>query len=324
MGRTTLKQLAELAGLSVATVSRVVNGDDAVSPATRKRVLALAEQVGFRANRAARRLKTGQTHVIGFVLERDAQSDAFARPLLLGLTDVLETEQYHVVVKPEDPLNPMSTVAYFSDAQVADGLVITHTQKNDKRARWLIDQNVPFVSHGQTELGHDWVDFDNHAFAEQGCRALQGMGVERIGMIPPPRSLYYTEHLRHGFRAGGGTDLLGIDLSDNPALIYETVRAHGGAIDGWLLPDESLLLPVLGALSALGRLPGQGSQVVVKQFSQQTDFVPGEVLAADESLYVAGQQLGELLLRRLREPASAAQTRLLKPEFLTKGARYGI
>ncbi|MDO7642982.1 MAG: LacI family DNA-binding transcriptional regulator, partial [Reinekea forsetii] len=69
MAKSTLREVAKLAGVSVATVSRVLNGQiDRVRPSTRELVESASEKLGFKLDRAARRLRTGETRVIAYIL----------------------------------------------------------------------------------------------------------------------------------------------------------------------------------------------------------------------------------------------------------------
>lgn len=97
----TIRHIAQSTNLSIATVSRALRGDPSVRPSTRKRILKAADELGYQRNRAAVRLKTGKTRVIGFILNRGEPSDTFARQLLLGLTDRLLQDDYHLIVLPE-------------------------------------------------------------------------------------------------------------------------------------------------------------------------------------------------------------------------------
>ena len=91
---STLAQLAELAGVSVATVSRSLAGNPVIAEATRSRIVALAQEHGFQVNQAARNLRLRRTGAIGVVLplghEADQTlSDPFFMSLLGPLADAI-------------------------------------------------------------------------------------------------------------------------------------------------------------------------------------------------------------------------------------------
>ena len=321
-----MRELAHLSGVSIATVSRALNHDERVSEATRDRVLSVARSSGYRVNRAARRLKSGQTRVIGFVLERSVRSDSFARQLLLGLTDALAERDYHLVVKAADASDPMRAVHYFADPQVADGVVLTHTQPRDPRAEWLVGQGTPCISHGQTGFAHDWVDFDNRRFAQLASEKLRQQGRDRQALIAPPAGLNYAQLLKQAFRACAGPDgrIIDVDSSQAPEQIYQAILAVGCQFDGWILPDESLLMPALAALRGLGLAPGRDVEIVVKKFSSQVDFAGVPLWVCEESLYAAGLQMGQQVLQRIEMPSADPRQHLIAPEIHYRSMHDGI
>lgn len=95
---TTLKTLADRLGLSTATVSRVLNArtNNMVSKATRNRVLALATELGYRPNPAARALVTGRTHTIGLLTF--AMHPAFYSQVIQELHDILARDHYRLTI----------------------------------------------------------------------------------------------------------------------------------------------------------------------------------------------------------------------------------
>ncbi|WP_420550486.1 LacI family DNA-binding transcriptional regulator [Litorivicinus lipolyticus] len=327
MSTVTLREVAEISGVSIATVSRVLNGDEGVRGPTRERVMEAAQRLGFRRNRAAMRLKTGRTRVVGFVLNRDEPADSFARQILLGLADGLAGQEYHVVVQPEGAGAGVESVQYLGDPQVADGVVMTHTQSKDRRARWLMDQRRPFITHGQTGLDHDWVDFDNRQFAVLANHYFVGRDRRAAALIPPPRRFAYANEMIAGFDQACGAlnrRVLDIDWSADPRAVYQAVAAVAGDVDSWLLPDEGLLMPAMAALRDAGRVVGVDCDVAVKRFTDLVDYAGVPLWCADESLYSAGRAMAELLVKRIEQPDRPAVSHLITPKFSMKGGHYGV
>jgi LacI family transcriptional regulator len=93
-GSVTLTDVAKLAGVSVATASKALNGRDEVAAATRGRVLAAAEKLSFQPNALARGLISGRTRTIGLLT--DELGGRFAMPILLGVENALGNEQMSV------------------------------------------------------------------------------------------------------------------------------------------------------------------------------------------------------------------------------------
>ena len=97
-GRTTIRDIADLAGVSIATVSRVLNDRPDVAPDTRETVLQVVREHGFNRNRGARALGRGRTGFIGLTLPLIA--DAYFGPILSGASEALYEEDMRIILGP--------------------------------------------------------------------------------------------------------------------------------------------------------------------------------------------------------------------------------
>ena len=118
------------------------------------------------------------------------------------IVEVIADTPYHLIVTPysrsQDPLDP---VRYLVETGSADGVIISRTQPNDPRARYMLERGIPFATHGRTDMGlvHPYHDFDNYAFAGEAVRHLAGMGRRRLALVTPPVGLTYYGHTVNGF-----------------------------------------------------------------------------------------------------------------------------
>lgn len=169
--RPTLKTLAFMTGLGVTTVSRALKDAPEIGAETRRRVQLVARQIGYRPNRAGVRLRTGKTNVISLVLDTEEQIGGFVSDIIYGISGALAQTPYHLIVTPysrnNDPLEP---VRYIVETGSADGIIISRTEPDDKRVRYMTERSFPFATHGRTDMGieHPFHDFDNYAYAEIG------------------------------------------------------------------------------------------------------------------------------------------------------------
>src|SRR4249919_262840 len=85
--RPTLKTIAFMTGLGVTTVSRALKDAPEIGEATRRRVQLVAQQVGYRPNRAGVRLRTGKTNVISLVLNTEEQIMGFVSDIIYGISE---------------------------------------------------------------------------------------------------------------------------------------------------------------------------------------------------------------------------------------------
>src|SRR4051794_23869559 len=163
-GRPTLKTIAFMTGLAVTTVSRALKDAPEIGEETRRRVQLVARQVGYRPNRAGVRLRTGKTNVISLVLNTEEQIMGFVSDIIYGISEFLAQTPYHLIVTPYSRKNdPMEPVRYIVETGSADGIIISRTEPDDPRVRYMMERGFPFATHGRTDMGikHPFHDFDN-------------------------------------------------------------------------------------------------------------------------------------------------------------------
>jgi len=148
----TLKIVAERAGVSVNTASRAINNKPDINEKTKKRILKVAQELGYVRNDTAVALRTKKTGTIGVVIADNR--NPFYAEVLNGMEEAAREKNYHIILantqrdykKEEEAINLLL-------AKRVDGLLITPVQDKDDDIKNLIDSNIPFVVVGR--------DFEN-------------------------------------------------------------------------------------------------------------------------------------------------------------------
>ncbi len=189
--RATIRDVAELAGVSQTTVSFVLNNVEGVriSEETRQRVLEAARTLNYHPDASARRLVRGRTRVIAFVEHHSPQSaqvDAFMAEVLRGIYEVARQYDYHVLFEPLLP-----SEGHFAErcvqlvrARHADGIILSGPRSDDEPLLSIRHEEVPIVLHGRPPTG-DWpfIDVDNVRGAWLATQHLIQLGHQRVGLI---------------------------------------------------------------------------------------------------------------------------------------------
>lgn len=207
-GGHSLRHVAELAGVSVATASRVVSGSShPVSEDTRRRVLAAARRLSFEPNRLARALVTARSQVVG-VIVHDI-SDPYFGDIVKGLEDRMYVEDYRLFVasSDRDPDKELGYVRAFQ-AHRADAIVFAASSLVDPAyAETLEELTARFRAQGGVVvvlsdhlLAGPRVRFDNREAVVSMARFLADRGHRRIGYIGGPASLEVSRVRLAGFR----------------------------------------------------------------------------------------------------------------------------
>lgn len=184
--RPTYAEIAKLAGVSEATVSRVLNGDDKVDADRIKAVTEAVETLGYKKNRAAAALASGRTGLIAVVIDDDLSvfQDPFWGTITNGISRVLmENEmQTLLLVAPLDKLD--SPVAHYLQRGEVDGAIFLQLQK-DSLIKKLAKQNLPLVVNGTPHSSNPfaYVDSDNAGGAYDAVEHFVNLGRKSIAVI---------------------------------------------------------------------------------------------------------------------------------------------
>ncbi|MBR9728987.1 LacI family DNA-binding transcriptional regulator [Shewanella intestini] len=144
--RARLKDVAQRAGVSMMTVSRVLNQDDKVSAKTREKVLSIANSMGYRPNVSARRLASNKSFFIGLLYDNPSQ--AYISQFLLSALHSCRSKGYHLIVeKADDDIeNTLISIKQLIDETQMDGMILLPPVCDDKAILSYLKQvNMPFV-----------------------------------------------------------------------------------------------------------------------------------------------------------------------------------
>ena len=307
-GRPTLKTLAFMTGLGFTTVSRALKDAPEIGAETRRRVQLVAKQIGYRPNRAGVRLRTGRTNVISLVLNTDREIMSFVSDIIYGVSEVIADTPYHLIVTPysrsQDPLDP---IRYLVETGSADGVIISRTQPNDPRARYMLEHGIPFATHGRTDMGlvHPYHDFDNYAFAVEAVRRLAGIGRRRLALLSPPVGLTYHSHTVNGF-ADALSEVGASEIPFNTVSIdhtIEQIRMRTAQVmrredrpDGFVSSAAAATLAIVAGIEDAGLKLGRDVDVVSKQSSDLLHLFRTELLVVNENFRLAGSELARSVL----------------------------
>src|SRR5690606_24763122 len=190
--KVTIRTVARRAGVSVQTVSNVLNSPHLVRPETREHVQAVIDQLGYRASQAARQMRSGRSRLIGVRIEpaRDGINGNVLDRFLHELTEAAARAEFRIVLyTAADDTAEIQAYQDLLAAYSPDGFVLTSTHPGDPRPGWLLDKGVPFVTFGRPWGGpdrHPWVDVDGAAGTGMATRHLLAAGHRRIGFLGSP------------------------------------------------------------------------------------------------------------------------------------------
>lgn len=306
----TIQDVADDAGVSTATVSRVLNGSLKVSPDLASSVRRSIEKLGYRPNGIARGLRRMVNSIVGLVVP-DIENPFFTR-LLRGVEDVAVTRNYSVLVgnSDEDLEKERRYLTALRDQWVA-GVIIAPADEEDSDIGLLAERGTPVVAVDRTlrNADVDSVLTENVAAAQRAVEALVARGCRRIAHIAGPQHTTTGLERRQGYEQA----LRAAGMSPDPR---ETIdggfRVEGGyAAMRTLLqrdarPDGVFVANNLMALGALRhhRERGLGGQVQLSAFDELPwgTEVPESMPVVVQQAHLIGGQAMQCLLDRLDQP----------------------
>jgi LacI family transcriptional regulator len=215
--KPTIRDIADLAGVSIATVSRVLNDRPDVAPGTRETVLQVVREHGFSTNRGARALSSGRTGMIGLMLP--LVGDAYFGPLLEGAAEALYESDMRIVLAPTLHKHDREVSVIERLARgTTDGAILMLPEESADELLALQRQGFPFVvvdPREQPPEGIACVSAMHAAGAKQATEHLLALGHRRIGAIAGTKGWYATEERLAGFRAA----LAGAGILLDPELV---------------------------------------------------------------------------------------------------------
>jgi LacI family transcriptional regulator len=197
----TIIDVAEKAGVSVATVSRALSGRGYTSEAVREHVRDVARQINYRMNASARNLKVRRTNTIGLLITDVV--NPFYSYLADGVLAYAKQFGYHVVLcaTGEDPDQERDYLKVLMEQRV-DGIIAVPTGQNDKLWHEVLDMKMQLVMVDREILGIVGVDtvvVDNIQGAFAAIEYLISLGHQKIGMISGSQSTMTGRHRLEGY-----------------------------------------------------------------------------------------------------------------------------
>ncbi|MGW7020528.1 LacI family DNA-binding transcriptional regulator [Streptomyces decoyicus] len=314
---TTMTDVARRAGVSVATVSHVLNETRPVRPDTRAAVLGAIDELGYTHNTLARSLVTSRTRSIGLAVS--AISNPYFTEILQGVeAGALEAGYSLLLTDPhDDPQHERKVVQLLHERRV-DGMIVAPSADPSAMVEYLARREVPTVFLDRL-VGddHDQVCAENNGPVRQLVGHLADLGHTRIGLVAGLPGLSTTTERVQGYREG----LRACGLPFAPELLAGGHSAAQGAQDATrrllavprpptavITANNAMTIGALRALRELGlEVPRDIALACFDDFSWADLFTPRLTAIAQPSKDI-GAAAVRLLLERLTEPDRPPRT----------------
>jgi DNA-binding LacI/PurR family transcriptional regulator len=329
---TTLEEVASRAGVSRATVSRVVNGSPRVSGDIRKAVEAAVHELGYVPNRAARSLVTRRSGSIGVIVAEPTGrlfTDPFFPRLLRGISASLSARDLQLVLlMPSSPSETHRTADYLAAGHV-DGALLVSLHDDDPLPAAMAAAHLPMVvsPRPRRPMSVSYVDVDNRGGAHTAVAHLVESGRRVIATVAGPADMAPGVDRLSGYRdaltdAGLPTDPSLVAIADftqeGGTAAMERLLADRPDIDAVFAASDLMAAGAIRALRESGRDVPDDVAVVGFDDAPLAQSTHPPLTTVHQSPEQMGREMVALLLEAMRHPDEPTQPRLLATRLVVR------
>lgn len=308
MKKVTIYEVAKEANVSLATVSRVINGSSIVKEETRKRVEDAINRLGYRPNAIAQGLALSRTTTVGLIIP--STSVSFSGRIINGLCDVAKIYDYSVFIHTitEGVMNVKEIIDEVIKSRV-DGVIIYADKDLDDSVRLLEDYNIPMVVMGN-KVSSDTicsVYVDYYRAVYELCNSYLDKGIEDIAILQDHRNDVVSQQFRNGAIAAfkeHGLEYNGyIEVSNDNRSTYKFLKSyfktHRHQV--FIANRDSQAMAALNAASGQGIIVPDDMELICMNESKYTSSVRPEISSFVVPQYDLGAISMRLMTKMLKE-----------------------
>lgn len=313
--KTSIKDIANVLGVSPSTVSRALNDSPRISRKTRVAVQQVAEKLGYQPNQLANALRSGKSYLVGVIIPRN--NSAFFSSVVENIEKVLNKEGYNIIIA-------LSYESYEKECNNIDSLLFTQVDgiiasiANETIEldyyRKIKEKGIPLIlfDRGGDDLEVDYVGIDDYNSSHIIIDHLVGRGCKKIAHISGFSHKRIYKHRLMGYRDA----LQKNNLQFNERLIIESnLRIEDGRrvmkqfLELSERPDAVYAAGDFAALGALQVLLESGikvpQEIALVGFSNEsfTSYVSPPISTINQHSEQIGKKAAELFLERIKNPS---------------------
>jgi DNA-binding LacI/PurR family transcriptional regulator len=334
--KATLKQVAERAGVSYQTVSKVLNKQAQVSRETEKRIHDAVHALGYRPNQIARNMRAKRSHMIGYSWAQTSpnQVNHILDQFLTSMVREAEAAGYHLLPFPfREGDGLVDAYRELIDTGRVDGFVLSSVNYDDPRVTFLLERNFPFVAFGRAnpELDFPYVDVDGF---EGICRAMQYLiarGHQRIAVVAwPENSRVGNQRMRGYFESmqAAGFKICS-EWIERGEGTFEFGREAASRLLRLPIPDRPTAIVTLNDTQAIGVLHaareegvevGKDLAIIGFDDAPMSQYLFPPLTTVRQPIHEAGRKCVEILVSLMKGEEPREPRVLLLPELITRAS----
>lgn len=320
--KMTIKEIAEIAGVSKSTVSRAIDGNPRISEETRIKIFDIIEKYGYTPNTAARNLARNKTNAVGIVLphgESGIYATTFFQEALKGICNTVSNNNYDVLITSGNPSEPEAIKRLISTSRV-DGIILLRSKLRDTNVELLLKSKFPFVLIGSCKEYNSIhsIDNDNVGAAFALTEHILKNGKSKIAFIGGVESSIVTINRLEGYKNKLRDN--GLKVNEKYVSLGEFSEQHGfdsmknlmrlkDKPDGVIAGDDTMCMGAMRYLEEIGAKVPEEIAIACFNDSAYTRFSRPSITTVTVDSYQLGASAAETLLAVLgnREVSSGCK-----------------
>jgi LacI family transcriptional regulator len=331
----TIKDVANEAGVSIATVSKVINNRPSISETTRQHVLQVMEQLNYRPNAQASNFARKRSENIIFLAVTEAHTP-YHNPhmfeILCGAQSKIREKKYNFsFIGSPNKETAYKEVEEIIGRKAADGLLIHGSTTSRPLASLLTNTGFPHVIIGRPPFSNTtcWIDINNHVSGEMATKHLNNCGYSKIAFIGGPAADEISRHRLKAFVSS--MNINGFSVPDSFIKYGTYSKASGFAmmeeiLRGDHLPDAVICeynQIAMGAVSAIkkrGLSIPEDIGVITFDDYPLSQLIDPPLTVVDIDVHEMGRYAASILLKKINNPALQIQSFAILPSLIVRSS----
>lgn len=332
----SIKEVAKAAGVSTATVSRIINNNPSISPETREKTLRVMKELNYVPNSMARGLSNQKAYAVALLVDIE-DTKAFGNPFFYEVMHGIETIVYGkgfclIIANQQTSLKKDNMLEWLIHGKRAQGAILPSSILTAQTVRELKKLKFPFVVIGEPYSASeliDWVDINNGQGGRQAVEHLLAQGYERIAFIGGSRRETFNRNRMEGYasalreggreapadyiREGGGT-------KDDGERMMRELLVLSPRPDAVICGDNILSVGAMKAIRAARlTIPGDVGLVSFDNYPI-AELVEPALTTVDIDVFEMGVQAANMLFKLIENPAARQQQSLISTCIQVRGS----
>lgn len=320
---TTIKQVAEKANVSIATVSRVINNTGPVKESTRMRILSAIDELEYSTH--AKKGRPPKTILVSF----PDLVNPFNSGVIRGICSAASQYGYKVIFHVLENYYAPASYGFFTTSQFFDGLLLVHNVP-DKNILAELVEKIPIVMCSEHVSGNavSYVAIDDFAAAQMAVDYLIRIGRKKIALINSSLSNNYAFHRERGYRAS--LEAAGLSINEKwiinlPAVNFtlafaavSDVLKHEELPDAFFCVSDVYAAAAINAAKAHGLSVPENLSVIGFDDIDLTTIVVPSITTIHQPAFQMGYQSCSLLIDQIEYPSSKTRQIVLNTDLIVR------